>query len=217
MIAAVWINLILIILETFRMAKSLRVPPTIALVHHPVHLDNHRATITAARAMPSARIFRRRRYQRLVPVPKWMRARAAGIGYHRFHNVPMQMAATGVASKSSWTLADYEDARTQGCGRVGGVSRNGFGRHGLGEWVPCSDPDSAQDLLWVSELMTPIQDWRLSVPVSRDCTLECAVCIVRLCFRNWTRTFECIEIVAVSSPLKKLNASVRVGPVHLVC
>lgn len=171
MIASVWIILILIILETFRMAKSLRVPPTTALVHHPVHLDNHRATITAARAMPSARIFRRRRYQSLVPVPKWMSARARGIGHHRFNNVPMQMAATGVASKSSWTLADYERARKQGCECAEGMSR----RVRQGEWVPCLERDSAQDWLWRGELMTSIQDWRLAVPVSRDCSLECAV------------------------------------------
>lgn len=85
MIAAVWITLILTIVETFRIAKSLDVTPTMALVHH----DNHRATITAARTV------QHHRHQRPVPVPKWMRARTGGISHH----VPMQRAAIGGASE----------------------------------------------------------------------------------------------------------------------
>ncbi len=83
LLLVLWITLILTLVETFRMSKSLEPAPTMtkATVHSSVDKNDNRRNITAARTISAARTVRRRYYQRPVPVPKWMRARTRGTSH----------------------------------------------------------------------------------------------------------------------------------------
>jgi len=105
------------------MSKPLIPGPTKATVHIPVTVHDSRASITAANT------GRRRRGQRVVPVQKWMRSRAKGASHRRVHNVPMQVAATGVVlPKSTPVQIDARKFRglegTDGYGVPGGSRWN---------------------------------------------------------------------------------------------
>jgi len=122
MIFAVGITLILMLVETFRMSKTLDPNPPTTTVHNSVDSNNCRSTTTAAKT------GRSHRHQLPVPVPKWMRARARGTSYRRVHNVPMQAAATGVVLPKSTSVK--LDAR-----KLGGLEgTDGYGVPGGSGW-----------------------------------------------------------------------------------
>ncbi len=122
LILAIWISLVLMLVETFRVSKPLIPGPTKATVHIPVTVYDGRASITAANT------GRRRRGYRVVLVPKWIRSRAWGTSHRHVHNVPMQAAAAGVVLPKSTSVK--LDAR-----KLGGLEgTNEYGVPGGSGW-----------------------------------------------------------------------------------
>ncbi len=104
------------LVETFRMSKTLDPNPPTTTVHNSVDSNNCRSTTTAAKT------GRRRRHQRPVPVPKWMRARARGISRYHIRKVPLQMTKAGVVlPESKFVKTDARKSRGLEGTDVGGV------------------------------------------------------------------------------------------------